>query len=102
MAGIETGGCQLHGADTALSDHYLSGRQFGAGEHLFPGVGAMIEDAFAGWGSDIAVLGTLDRFRVLHGMLRPGEEFPQVVLRETQQDWKVMCCHGASSSLMIT
>ncbi|RHG76150.1 hypothetical protein DW243_19135, partial [Mediterraneibacter gnavus] len=48
----------------------------------------MIEDAFAGWGSDIAVLGTLDRFRVLHGMLRPGEEFPQVVLRETLQDWK--------------
>ena len=39
-------------------------------------------------GSDIAVLGTLDRFRVLHGMLRPGEEFPQVVLRETLQDWK--------------
>ena len=48
----------------------------------------MIEDAFAGWGSDIAVLGTLDRFRVLHGMLHPGEEFPQVVLRETLQDWK--------------
>ena len=48
----------------------------------------MIEDAFAGWGSDIAVLGTLDRFRVLHGMLRPGEEFPQAVLRDALQDWK--------------
>ena len=30
----------------------------------------------------------LDRFRVLHGMLRPGEEFPQAVLRDALQDWK--------------
>ena len=33
-------GCQLHGTDTPVPDHYLQGRQSGAGEHLFPGIGA--------------------------------------------------------------
>ena len=48
----------------------------------------VLEEAFEGWGSRVEPLNAKERFRILQGIYRPGEEAADFGMQETLQDWK--------------
>ena len=62
----------------------------------------MIEDAFAGWGSDIAVLGTWIGSGYSMGCYVPEKSSRKQYCGTLCRTGKVTCCHGVSSNSMIT